>query len=322
MTVTDNLPATQGHGALAIQPAQSMWTPEQRAVLTSIGVDGDCTNAELANFLHLCQRRELDPFLKQVYLIGRNDRRAGRKVYTPQTGIDGFRVIARRAADKSDIDYEYEDTVWFDADGAMHEVWLTEAPPVAAKVVVIRNGKRFSGVARYAAYVDTDYEGKPKNQWKTNAEGQLEKCAEAKALRRAFPEDLGGLYSDAEMEHLDDETPRESIQGQTIRETVAAQNGDSEPADGMSTRRQRNQIVLLLSNKGITSPDLALGYMSKVADRLLARIEDLTGAEAAQVMVALNRGDHLDQPPFAQSADGKPLHYGEEEIAESAGGQA
>lgn len=322
MTVTDNLPAVQGQGALAIQPAQSMWTPEQRAVLTSMGVDHECTNAELAGFLHLCQRRDLDPFLKQVYLIGRYDRRAGRKVFTPQTGIDGFRVIARRAADKSGIDYEYEDTVWFDADGVMHEVWLTEDPPVAAKVVVLRNGKRFSGVARYAAYVDTDRDGNPKNQWKTSPDGQIEKCAEAKALRRAFPEDLGGMYSDVEMEHLDDEAPRETIQAQTIRETVAAQNGDAEHADGMSARRQRNQIALLLSKKGITSPDLALAYMSKVADRDIDKPEELTGAEAAKVMAALGRGDFLDGPPFTpEQGQDNPLHYDEEEVAESEGGQ-
>ncbi|TYB69653.1 phage recombination protein Bet [Nonomuraea sp. PA05] len=322
MTVTDNLPAVQGSGALAIQPTQSMFNAEQRAVLASMGVDHECTNAELAGFIHLCQRRDLDPFLKQVYLIGRYDKRAGRKVFTPQTGIDGFRVIARRAADKSGIDYEYEDTVWFDADGAQHEVWLTEQPPVAAKVVVLRNGKRFSGVARFAAYVDRDRDGNPKALWKTSPDGQIEKCAEAKALRRAFPEDLGGMYSDVEMEHLDDETPRETIQGQTIRETVAAQNGDAEQADGMSAKRQRNQIVLLLSKNGITSPDLALVYMSKAADREIAKPEDLTGAEAAQVMVALNRGDFLDEPPFTRSAEDNPLDHSEDEAADSEGGQS
>ena len=322
MTVTDNLPAVQGTGALAIQSDQSMWTPEQRAVLGSLGVGADCTNAELAGYLHLCQRRALDPFLKQVYLIGRWDRQEGRKVYRPQTGIDGFRVIARRAADKSGIDYEYEDTVWYAADGSQHDVWLWAEPPAAAKVVVLRNGKRFSGVARFAAYVDTDKDGQPKNRWKADPDGQIAKCAESQALRKAFPEDLSGLYSDVEMEHLDDETPRESIQGQTIRETVVAQNGDAEQGDGMSAKRQRNQIVLLLSKRGITSPELALAYMAKVADREITKPEELTGAEAAQVMAALNRGDHLSEPPFAdEPAEDDPLHYSENEVADSEGGQ-
>lgn len=301
MTVTDNLPAVQGNGTLAIQPDQSIWTREQRAVLASMGVDEECTNAELAGFLHLCQRRDLDPFLKQVYLIGRNDKRVGRKVFTPQTGIDGFRVIARRAADKSGIDYEYEDTVWFDQDGRQHEVWLTNEPPVAARVVVIRNGKRFSGVARYAAYVDRDRDGNPKNQWKSSPDGQIEKCAEAKALRRAFPEDLGGMYSDVEMEHLDDEQPREVIPGETIRDTVAANGtGEDTPAEGMASKKQRNQIVQLLSAKGITDPVRALAYMSQIIDRDISKSEELTGAEAAQVMAALNRGEHLDDPAVNQ----------------------
>ncbi|GAA3417722.1 phage recombination protein Bet [Streptosporangium vulgare] len=314
MTMVENLPAAQGHGALAIQSAQSMWTPEQRAVLASMGVDAECSNAELAGFLHLCQRRDLDPFLKQVYLIGRYDRRAGRKVFTPQTGIDGFRVIARRAADKSGTDYEYEDTIWFDKDGNPHEVWLTGEPPVAAKVVVIRNGKRFSGVARYAAYVDTDKDGNPKNQWKSSPDGQIEKCAEAKALRRAFPEDLGGMYSDVEMEHLDDEAPQETIQAQTIRATVAAKNGDAPQGDGLATKKQRNEIVQLLSGKGIDDPAKALTYMSIVTGRDVTRSDELTGAEAAQVMSALNRGAHLDDPNFASETDSKETPSGPQDV--------
>ena len=300
MTVTDNLPAVQNGGTLAIQPDQAMWTPEQRAVLVTLGIGPDCTNAELAGYLHFCQRRSLDPFLKQVYLIGRYDKREGRNVYRPQTGIDGFRVIARRSADKSGIDYEYEDTAWYDAEGNTYDVWLSADPPVAAKVAVVRNGRRFSAVARYAAYVDLDREGKPKNQWKTNPDGQIEKCAEAKALRRAFPEDLGGLYSDVELEHLEEETPADTIPGRTIRDTVAAKDA-GENGNGMATRQQRNQIVQLLSSNGIVDPAKGLIYMAIVTGRDIARSDELTGAEAAQVMSALNRGAHLDDPRFASS---------------------
>lgn len=303
---TETLPAVQGNGTLAIQPDQAMWTPHQRAVLASLGVAADCPNAVLAGYLHLCQKRGLDPFLKQVYLVGRRQKQRDGSyatVYTPQTGIDGFRVLAQRAARRAGIEYEYEDTVWFAPDGSQHEVWLGEQPPAAAKVAVIKNGKRFSGVALYSAYVDTDKDGNPKNRWKTDPAGMTAKCAEAQALRKAFPEDLGDLYTDDEMAHLDDETPRDVIPGETIRDSVPAKDSDDAPANGMASKKQRNQIVQLLSSKGITSPGDALIYMSIVTGRDITKSDELTGAEAAQVMSALNRSAHLDVPRSVSSAD-------------------
>lgn len=307
MTITDNLPAVQNGGTLAIQPDQAMWTTHQRAVLASLGVAADCPNAVLAGYLHLCQKRGLDPFLKQVYLVGRRQKQRDGSyatVYTPQTGIDGFRVLAQRAARRASIEYEYEDTVWFAPDGSQYEVWLGDKPPAAAKIAVIKNGKRFSGVALYTAYVDTDKDGNPKNRWKTDPAGMTAKCAEAQALRKAFPEDLGDLYTDDEMAHLDDETPRDVIPGETIRDTVAAHGSDDDaPADGMATKQQRNQIVQLLSGRGITDPAKALAYMSKVTGKDITKSDELTGAEAAQVMSALNRGAHLDDDIFNQGPD-------------------
>lgn len=321
MTITDNLPAVQQNGTLAILADQSMWTVEQRAVLASLGVAADCTNAELAGYLHLCQRRGLDPFLKQVYLIGRWDKSEGRKVYRPQTGIDGFRVIARRAADRSGIDYEYEDTIWWAEDGTQHEVWLWEFAPAAAKVVVVRNGRRFAGVARFAAFVDTDKDGNPKNQWKTNPDGQIGKCAEAQALRKAFPEDLGDIYSDVEMEHLNEEPPREVIQAETIRDTVTG--GEEAERPGMATKKQRNEIAFALASKGIRTPELALVYIFKVTDRRIAKSEELTGAEAAQVMAALSRDEFLDNEEFFQPPEPEsPPHYSDEDIPTPPAGES
>jgi phage recombination protein Bet len=323
MTITENLPAVQQGGTLAIQPDQAMWTTEQRAVLLSLGVGVDCTNAELAGYLHLCQRRGLDPFLRQVYLIGRWDKREGRNVYRHQTGIDGFRLIARRSADRSGIDYEYEDTIWFAPDGSEHAAWLWDTPPAAAKVVVVRNGRRYDAVARYAAYVQTDKEGKPSGQWRNMADTMTAKCAEALALRKAFPEDLGDIYTVDEMGHLDEEEPREVIPGETIRDTVEA-NEEAERA-GMATKKQRNEIAFALASKGIRTPELALVYIFKVTGRRIERSDELTGGEAAQVMSALNRDEFLDNEEFAQPAEsdaGSPLHYTDADIAEPSAGES
>lgn len=192
--------------ALAIREDQTNFDGNQIAVLRAAGVDEDVSEAELAAFLHVCQRRALDPFTKQIYLIGRWDRNKGRKVYTHQTSIDGFRLIARRAADRSGIDYAYEDTIWYGDDGKTFEAWLWNTPPAAAKVVVVRNGNRYDAVARFGAYVQTDRNGNPSGQWRTMPDVMIAKCAEALALRKAFPEDLGGLYTFDEMAQADNDT--------------------------------------------------------------------------------------------------------------------
>jgi phage recombination protein Bet len=239
----------QAGGALAIRPDQTDWTPDQALVLQQSGIDDDVTKAELAGFLHLCQRTRLDPFSRQIYLIGRKDKRAGRKVFTPQTGIDGYRVVAHRVIAETRESFGYEDTLWCDAAGNWRDVWLPEEAPAAAKVTVLRNGQRFSAVALYREYVQTDYNGNPTRMWKNMGANQIAKCAEALALRKAFPHDLAGVYTAEEMAQADNPAPerhlRQVQQGEgdpwatpgpgAEQPRPAAVHGRSQPAQDFAT---------------------------------------------------------------------------------------
>ena len=89
----------QPAAALAIRPGQVMWTDKQRAALAVLGIK-DASNADRAVFMHYCQRTGLDPFSRQIYMIGRSEKQPDgtwRKKWTIQTGIDGFRVNRARA---------------------------------------------------------------------------------------------------------------------------------------------------------------------------------------------------------------------------------
>lgn len=200
---------TKVAGALAIRPDQTTWTEQQGAVLRQSGIDNQVAAEELSAFLHLCQRTRLDPFSRQIYLIGRFDGRQQRKVYTPQTSIDGYRVIAHRAAAEAGHALGYDDTLWCAKDGRWQDVWLSDAPPAAAKVTVIRNGMRFSAVARYSEYVQTKKNGEPSGLWGKMPATMTAKCAEALALRMAFPHDLAGVYTAEEMAQADNPTAGE-----------------------------------------------------------------------------------------------------------------
>lgn len=229
MTTTDI--ATTAGGSLAIRPEQTAWTPDQAAVLQQSGIDNQVAPAELSAFLHLCQRTRLDPFSRQIYLIGRWDKRQGRKVYTPQTSIDGYRVIAHRAAGDAVHSLGYDDTLWCAKDGRWRDVWLDDEPPAAAKVTVIRNGQRFSAVARYAEYVQTARDDKPSGLWGKMPATMTAKCAEALALRMAFPHDLAGVYTAEEMAQADNAAPAEQ-QLRRVQPGEADPWTTPRPADG------------------------------------------------------------------------------------------
>jgi len=214
----------QAGGALAIRPDQTEWTPAQQAVLQQSGISNEVTAAELSGFLHLCQRTQLDPFSRQIYLIGRKDKRAGRTVFTPQTGIDGYRVVAHRVVAASREAFGYEDTQWCDQLGRWRDVWLSNEPPAAARVTVLRNGQRFPAIAVFREYVQA-WDGKPTGLWAKMPAGQLAKCAEALALRKAFPHDLAGVYTAEEMAQADNPAPTDQGPAQ-VRQLRRVQPGE------------------------------------------------------------------------------------------------
>lgn len=173
----------------------------------------DATDDEFALFVQTAQRLNLNVFAKQVHFV----KRKGRAI--TQIAIDGFRVIAERTGV-----YEGQTPAqWCGSDGVWRDAWLTSSePPAAARVGVYRRGWRepIYCVARWGAYAQRTREGDLNEMWDRMGDVMLAKCAEALALRKAFPQDLSGVYTNDEMGQADNE-PLHAVQA-TASQTPAS----------------------------------------------------------------------------------------------------
>jgi phage recombination protein Bet len=141
------------------------------------------TDDELQLFLYTAKKTGLDPLARQIYAI----KRAGKM--TIQTGIDGYRLIADRTRQLAGIsDYVFDS----------EEAKFPNKATVTVYKIIDGLVREFTASARWSEYSQGN-----SPMWQKMPYLMLGKCAEALALRKAFPADLSGVYTTEEMGQAD-----------------------------------------------------------------------------------------------------------------------
>lgn len=163
---------------------QELEFPDEQVELMKRTVAKGATDDEFRMFLHQAKKSGLDPLAKQIYFVKRGT------LGTIQTGIDGFRVIAQRSNEYAGQD----EPKLVEENGKL----------ISCAVGVYKfapSGERYLasvGVAYYSEYIGQT------PLWTKMPRAMLSKCAEALALRKAFPQDLSGIYTAEEMDQAED----------------------------------------------------------------------------------------------------------------------
>ena len=241
------------------------WNNEQITVIKKQLCPG-ISDPDLLHFGMVCQRTGLDPFARQIYAIMRGNK------MTIQTGIDGYRLTAARSGVLAGID-----DAEYDSEESDNPRW--------ARVTVYRmvQGVRcpFIAKARWSEYRQAS-----SPMWKTMPYLLLGKCAEALALRKAFPAELSGMYTNDEMMQADNEPiPVAPNRRRTTTATASAANDKPKPPI--------NIVAAVADNPSCAEKIAAILADLNVSDVMLRRFMAINN-------LPTNRGelyDVLQSPP-------------------------
>lgn len=260
------------------------WNDQEKALVEAAGLVSRGNLAPrptVEAFLHHCRRTGLDPIARQIYAIERGGK------WGIQVSIDGARLIAERSKQ-----YRGQTVAQWTADGVTWvDVWLSKEPPAAARVGVYREGfvEPLVAVATWDQY----QAGGP--MWKKMPALMLSKTAEMLALRKAFPQDLSGLYSSEEMDQADAAPARGAAPvsaPEPVEQVVEAELVEETGLDAQKAAAQSRLDALKAAD------EVAKGVLGRLegadVDTLRGLYVEAREGNALNVLVAHSSGEQME----------------------------
>lgn len=223
---------------VATLPATTLSGQQLQLIRRTIA--NDCNDAEFDLFMAAARAAGLDPFRKQISPLVFNKQKPDKRRMSIITTIDGLRVIAARSGRYRPDEEEPDFTLDPEEKGPTNPLGL-----VKAKVRIFIDDKPVTGVAYWSEFAPISEEWKegedgrrrPTGKMVLDAGGNwgrmprvmLAKCAEAQALRKAFPENTSGLYEAAELDQARvlDVLPSEAVAVEDREQRLARIGGAS-----------------------------------------------------------------------------------------------
>lgn len=281
--------------------------------------------------LSYCRARNLDIFKKPVHIVPMWSSAKRAMVETVWPGIAEIRTTAARTGEYVGIDavefgpmiertFKGRLEVWKNKKKVWEDVEKTVRYPEWASVTVYRftKGNRYAYHAKVfweETYAKTGRTEIPNEMWEKRARGQLDKCVEAAALRKAFPEEVGSMYAAEEMEGR-------VIEGAVAAEAPARPTPPTPPPAEDETITSSTTIEVPKNVVVDKTPvdDLNDDASPKVADlnldAYITRLdEDLASAETEDAVteafetIGVDTALHGDDPALERAYAVREKHY-------------
>jgi len=276
--------------------------PDDKVALIKRTVAQGTTDDELELFLYTAKRTGLDPLANQIHAVKRWNAVAKRQTMAIQVGIDGYRLIADRTEKYAPGP---EPTFTEDETGK-----LETATAYVKKLTKDGTWHTVAATAHFSEYCGRKKDGTPNHMWATKPHIMLGKCAEALALRRAFPAELSGVYTREEMDQADNAP----IQTSPVNPEPAVT--PSEARKEVNTNLWKN-LWLAAVEAGFSPeqmwdavwtirPELKTDAMTKdTAAEVVAQLTETDFAKLWRGVDAMQEASNMDRQPGGDAREGE-----------------
>lgn len=173
--------------------------------------DGNVSDRDLVGFINICKYNQLNPFLNEAYLVKYGN--------YPATMVVSKEALMKRA--DSDPNYDgMRGGIIVQRDGKVLELegtfYLPTDKLIGGWAEVYRKDRKYP----YVSKITMQEYNSGKSLWKEKPSTMISKVAKVQALREAFPNQLGALYSQEEQG-----TQIEDAQYEEVEDEIKAKTG-------------------------------------------------------------------------------------------------
>ncbi|WP_282627666.1 phage recombination protein Bet [Bacillus subtilis] len=193
--------------------------------------NSDVTDQEAAMFINLCKYQKLNPFLNEAYLVKFKG--------SPAQMIVGKEAFMKRAENNEQFE-GFKAGIIVEREGDMVEIEGAIKLPKDNLIGGWADVYRADRKQPISVRISLDEFSKGQSTWKTMPLNMIRKTAIVNALREAFPNNLGNLYTEEE-EQANDDIPAEERVRREVNENANAEVIDIEPIPDPQTEQPEPQ---------------------------------------------------------------------------------